>query len=399
MKSILRGNTRADIYNANVRSGVCANTSRQVVNRCSREDQQIGEINAHKENSSSISSRTVTTLYEVADEGVSSSPSSVHPAAWGLGAVATLGASVYGLTKSFESGSRPYTGNVGQEYDAWTEEGILEHYWGEHIHLGYYSDKERSAGYVWKDFKKAKYDFIDEMLKFSTCSQPTSILDVGCGFGGTSRHLANMFPKASVRGITLSPKQVQRGTELAKERGLNNVEFKVMDALKMEYEDNSFDLVWACESGEHMPDKKKYVDEMVRVLKPGGVLVIACWCQREETPEKPLTEQEKKELKFLYDEWAHPYFISIEEFERLTKGTGVMEAVATADWTPETIPSWHHSIVDGATHPWLVMSKPHIWYKTARDVWCILRMHDAFDKGLMQYGMITGRKVVATSPA
>lgn len=73
-------------------------------------------------------------------------------------------------------------------------------------------------------------------------------------------------------------------------------------------QDNSFDLVWACESGEHMPDKKRYVEvsaspgtgcstrsstiswvlmhvvcwvvqEMVRVLKPGGTLVIACWCQ------------------------------------------------------------------------------------------------------------------------
>ena len=50
----------------------------------------------------------------------------------------------------------------------------------------------------------------------------------------------------------------------------------------MEFPDDTFDLVWACESGEHMPDKKKYVEEMVRVLKPGGSLVIACWCQREE---------------------------------------------------------------------------------------------------------------------
>lgn len=55
-----------------------------------------------------------------------------------------------------------------------------------------------------------------------------------------------------------------------------------MDALAMNFPDNSFDLVWACESGEHMPDKKKYIDEMTRVLKPGGTLVIACWCQREE---------------------------------------------------------------------------------------------------------------------
>lgn len=56
----------------------------------------------------------------------------------------------------------------------------------------------------------------------------------------------------------------------------------VMDALKMGFEDESFDLVWACESGEHMPDKKKYVEEMSRVLAPGGDMVIACWCQREE---------------------------------------------------------------------------------------------------------------------
>ena len=56
---------------------------------------------------------------------------------------------------------------------------------------------------------------------------------------------------------------------------------QVMDALKMDFPDNSFDLVWGCESGEHMPDKSKYVEEMTRVLKPGGTLVIATWCQRE----------------------------------------------------------------------------------------------------------------------
>lgn len=65
-------------------------------------------------------------------------------------------------------------------------------------------------------------------------------------------------------------------------RGLGNVRLQVMDALKMDWPDESFDLVWACESGEHMPDKKLYIEEMTRVLKPGGTLVIACWCQREE---------------------------------------------------------------------------------------------------------------------
>ena len=44
---------------------------------------------------------------------------------------------------------------------------------------------------------------------------------------------------------------------------------QVMDALAMGFEDGSFDLVWACESGEHMPDKQRYVEEMTRVLAPG----------------------------------------------------------------------------------------------------------------------------------
>lgn len=49
--------------------------------------------------------------------------------------------------------------------------------------------------------------------------------------------------------------------------------------------------------------------------------MIACWCQREETPEAPLTPTEKEQLQFLYDEWAHPYFISNLEFGRLMEVT------------------------------------------------------------------------------
>ena len=50
----------------------------------------------------------------------------------------------------------------------------------------------------------------------------------------------------------------------------------------MDFPDDSFDLVWACESGEHMPDKKAYIEEMTRVLKPGerhrSVHLALCSC-------------------------------------------------------------------------------------------------------------------------
>lgn len=230
------------------------------------------------------------------------------------------------------------------------------------------------------------------MLEWSGADAPKSVLDVGCGIGGTSRYLAKTYPGAQVTGITLSPNQVKRATELAKERGLGNVDFKVMNALEMDYPDDSFDLVWACESGEHMPDKKAYVEEMTRVLKPGGTLVIATWCQRDDT-DAPLTEEDKNRLQFLYDEWAHPFFISKEAYGKLCHETGKLGDVTVSDWTTPTINSWRHSIWVGVWDPWIVVFKgPKAWYSVMREIVTLERMHRAFADGLMEYGMIKAKK-------
>ena len=51
------------------------------------------------------------------------------------------------------------------------------------------------------------------------------------------------------------------------------------------------------------------------MLRAGGTLVIATWCQREEPP--AFTARERAALQFLYDEWAHPFFVSVQEYGRL----------------------------------------------------------------------------------
>lgn len=318
-----------------------------------------------------------------------------------LGGLAVVLAFITWFQKMVWTASRTYdreANSVGREYDAWTEEGILEYYWGEHIHLGYYNEEERKKGYLRKNFIQAKYDFIDEMAKWGEIAdlKPEKVLDVGCGIGGTSRYLARMYGEGtSVTGITLSQNQVDRATALAKDRGLNNANFQVMDALAMDFPDNSFDVVWACESGEHMPDKKKYVEEMMRVLKPGGRIVIATWCQRDETPETPFNNYERKVLDFLYSEWTHPYFISINDYKNLMLGTGHCENVKTDDWMVQTIASWRHSIWVGVFDPWPVFIRPHLWYKCFRDGLTLERMHKSFKRGLMEYGMMTGSKKAA----
>ena len=331
------------------------------------------------------------------------------PVSHAAGGALALATGALALKNIFDRPSRAYVsgpedgsiGTVGEEYDAWTEEGILEYYWGEHIHLGWYTDEDmaKGAGTLLgsnvKDFFEAKFDFVDKMLEWSECPpEPARVLDVGCGIGGTSRHLAkSLGPNSKVQGITLSPNQVKRATELAAEQNLPNASFQVMNALAMDFPDDTFDLVWACESGEHMPDKKKYVEEMVRVLKPGGRLVIATWCQRSTPP--AFTDEDLVNLDYLYKEWAHPYFISIEDYASLVEGTTSMKEVDTDDWTRQTIASWRHSVWAGVWDPIPVFSRPNIWYKTLRDIVCLERMRRAFGRGLMQYGMIKGVKAKA----
>lgn len=348
----------------------------------------------------------------------------VSPQTAGMAAAGAV--AVGGLAKKvLDTPSRAYNreqNTVGNEYDAWTEDGILEYYWGEHIHLGYYNESERDKGYKKKSFKEAKYDFVDNMASWAnlladrpwpdssaTTSPPDpsappgtyKILDVGCGVGGTSRRLAQLIPSAEVTGITLSPKQVARNNEISEEQGLKSrVDARVMDALAMDFPDNSFDIVWACESGEHMPDKEAYVKEMARVLKPGGTIVIATWCQRDDL-EVPFTDKERKDLDFLYAEWTHPSFISIEEYARIMNRISVgsdasygLSNVATDDWTVPTIPSWRHSNWVGVWDPWPVVRRPRVWYKTIREIVTLERMHRAFDRGLMQYGMMKATKDV-----
>lgn len=90
------------------------------------------------------------------------------------------------------------------------------------------------------------------MLKWASVAKASRVVDVGCGIGGSSRHLARKF-QCTAEGITLSPYQAGRGNELAREQGLDGqCTFQVADALSMPFKDNSFDLVWSLESGEHV---------------------------------------------------------------------------------------------------------------------------------------------------
>ena len=136
------------------------------------------------------------------------------------------------------------------------------------IHYGYWDDKV-------KTFRQSLLRMNEVMMKAAEINSSDKVLDAGCGVGGSSIFIASVLG-CKVTGITLSERQVQQAIQNGIKKGVAPLtDFKVMDYCATEFPDESFDVVWGCESICYADDKEKFIKEAFRLLKPGGRLVIA----------------------------------------------------------------------------------------------------------------------------
>ena len=96
------------------------------------------------------------------------------------------------------------------------------------------------------------------------------LLDVGCGTGPMIELLTEEYPDRHYVGMDLTPKMI----EVANAKGLKNAEFIVGDSENMPFENESFDVLICANSFHHYPDPQEFFNEVKRVLRPNGVLVL-----------------------------------------------------------------------------------------------------------------------------
>ncbi|MGI9302309.1 MAG: methyltransferase domain-containing protein [Gammaproteobacteria bacterium] len=110
------------------------------------------------------------------------------------------------------------------------------------------------------------------MALHAALDERSSVLDLGSGYGRPARLIASRFG-CKVRGLNLSKVEIEEASKLTKAQGLDAlVSFDFGDFHELPYPDKSFDLVWSQDSLMYAADKRLVLEEVERVLKPGGIL-------------------------------------------------------------------------------------------------------------------------------
>jgi phosphoethanolamine N-methyltransferase len=115
-----------------------------------------------------------------------------------------------------------------------------------------------------------------------------SVLDIGCGTGGAEIVLARDFDIDKVTGIDVEPQLIARTKKLVNKNNLSaKVEVLLAEPGPLIFADHEFDIVFSKDSMIHIPDKDAIFDEILRVLKPGGVFAASDWLVGENADSSP----------------------------------------------------------------------------------------------------------------
>jgi len=110
---------------------------------------------------------------------------------------------------------------------------------------------------------------VDRLLDLAP-SASGSVLDVACGQGGTTRRLASRFSPSKVTAVNLFHDQLRAARDRAP-----GCRFAQMDAARLAFVDDCFDVVICVEAAFHFETREEFLRQSWRVLKPGGHLILS----------------------------------------------------------------------------------------------------------------------------
>lgn len=214
--------------------------------------------------------------------------------------------------------------------------------------------------------------YAEPLLSLVPLDPTMHVLDVACGPGTVTLLAA---PRVGhVSGVDFSQGMLENLRVRVRERGVRNVDAELMDAQRLTFHEGTFDAVFCNFGLMFVPDRARALEEMRRVLRPGGKVAVATWSTMERrplmalafqavrdalgapTPPKgPMQSIEECEAELsaagfrdvsarTFDETAT--FASVEDYWRAMMSAGAPIAVMRASMTPEAWESVERRVLE-----------------------------------------------------
>ncbi len=257
--------------------------------------------------------------------------------------------------------------------------------WGEHVHHGLFVRGNESV-------EDATEALIHKVANAARIKSGDDVCDVGCGYGGTARWLAENR-QARVLGLTLSEVQFTFAQAQSVSEGAPTPTIVLQDWLENGLPDNHYDTVIAIESTTHMPHRGRVFSEMARVMKQDGRLVTCIWMTSEKPSElaiRHLLEPICREGRLAgigslseNQAWIEESGLEIESVEDLSKAVAPTWTICARRFASEVVrnPRYRSFLMDA--------TRQNRGFATT-----LFRLRLAYAFGAMRYGLVVARKPI-----
>lgn len=114
------------------------------------------------------------------------------------------------------------------------------------------------------------YQRFTEAIKYLNLKQKDKLLNIWSRTGQAVPYLIKNFPGIEIYNLEVSPEMIK----IAQKKFTDQRFFKT-DLINLDFADNFFESILSLETLEHAPDPEKFLSELFRILKPGGILVMS----------------------------------------------------------------------------------------------------------------------------
>jgi len=119
-------------------------------------------------------------------------------------------------------------------------------------------------------YKLCRHDYPPILAEIQREPHFDTLLDAGCGTAPMLSLLTVEYPDKQFTGLDLTPAMI----EVARAKQLPNTRLVVGDCEQMPFDDNTFDIIINSQSLHHYPRPQLFFNSAMRVLKPGGILIL-----------------------------------------------------------------------------------------------------------------------------